>query len=168
MVSFSTISHCISGIHSEVYLGLLAGLYEFPTSANVPADSASTDIQAAGAQALLADLLVTAPAPFEPKSKFFEPKTKAGDGLRVAKIRAAGDVLHVFSHIRKTYRVQWVLLEGGEDGPPTFAPNSTSVSPRAKAKRQKTEKARNDTKAAGKARWLPLKDVADAKYVYSA
>jgi A/G-specific adenine glycosylase len=27
---------------------------------------------------------------------------------------SAGDVVHVFSHIKKTYRVQWVLLEGDE------------------------------------------------------
>lgn len=157
--------------------GLLAGLHEFPTTANVPADSASTAIQAAGAQALLADLLVIAPTPFEPKSKFFEPKAKQSGGLRVAKIRAAGDVPHVFSHIRKTYRVQWVLLEGGEDAPPAFSPTKIPVPPPAKAKRQKAEKVRNDTKAekarndtkgsgkglAGSARWLPLNDVAEAK-----
>lgn len=39
--------------------------------------------------------------------------------MRVVKIVPAGDVLHVFSHIRKTYRVQWVVLEGGSsDEPP--------------------------------------------------
>jgi A/G-specific adenine glycosylase len=33
---------------------------------------------------------------------------------------AVGDVDHVFSHIKKTYRVQWIILEGGQ-GPPELA-----------------------------------------------
>jgi len=40
---------------------------------------------------------------------------------RLVKIERAGDVLHVFSHIRKTYRVQWVVLEGGGTSPPELA-----------------------------------------------
>ena len=40
------------------------------------------------------------------------------DILRIGTIKAVGDVVHIFSHIKKTYRVQWVILEGGEDGPP--------------------------------------------------
>jgi hypothetical protein len=35
-----------------------------------------------------------------------------------------GDVLHVFSHIRKTYRVQWVVLEGAGTTPPQLATQS--------------------------------------------
>ena len=35
-----------------------------------------------------------------------------------------GDVLHVFSHIRKTYRVQWVVMEGGGTSPPQLATQS--------------------------------------------
>lgn len=38
------------------------------------------------------------------------------DDLRIVKAKPAGDVLHIFSHIRKTYRVQWVLLVGGRGG----------------------------------------------------
>jgi len=34
----------------------------------------------------------------------------------------------VFSHIRKTYRVQWVVLEGGGPSPPALATRSASVS----------------------------------------
>ena len=40
------------------------------------------------------------------------------DILRIVTIKAVGDMVHVFSHIKKTYCVQWVILEGGEDEPP--------------------------------------------------
>jgi A/G-specific adenine glycosylase len=46
---------------------------------------------------------------------------------RLVKIERAGDVLHVFSHIRKTYRVQWVVLEGGDASPPELATRAASV-----------------------------------------
>jgi len=37
------------------------------------------------------------------------PKTQkpSDDDCRIVKIQCVGDVVHVFSHIRKTYRVQW-------------------------------------------------------------
>jgi len=58
--------------------------------------------------------------------------------LHLVKIERAGDVLHVFSHIRKTYRVQWVVLEGGGSSPPELArrPSSTLV---ASGRRKKTK-----------------------------
>ena len=43
------------------------------------------------------------------------------DDLRIVQIKAAGDVTHIFSHIKKTYRVQWVLLGGGGLDPPMLA-----------------------------------------------
>lgn len=56
--------------------------------------------------------------------------------LRLVKIKRAGDVLHVFSHIRKTYRVQWVVLEGGGTCPPELARRSTSAVPRMPASKK--------------------------------
>lgn len=47
--------------------------------------------------------------------------TEMQDPLRITDIKAAGEVVHVFSHIRKTYRVQWVVLEGGGNDPPPLA-----------------------------------------------
>lgn len=48
------------------------------------------------------------------------PEVVDGD-VAIVKIKPAGDVLHIFSHIRKTYRIQWVLLEGGGSIPPPLA-----------------------------------------------
>lgn len=76
---------------------------------------------------------------------------------RLVKIERAGDVLHVFSHIRKTYRVQWVVLEGGGGGasPPELAKRSSLVSGPKK------------TKVAGlpklESMWILLDDVEKAK-----
>ncbi|KAI0646502.1 DNA glycosylase [Trametes meyenii] len=113
--------------------GLLAGLHEFPTAPNVPVtSSAPASAHTAIADSLLAALLVSPPPPAAPARRSAAPsdthtarrpppRTSANspNPLRVAKIVPAGDVLHIFSHIRKTYRVQWVVLEGGPaDGPP--------------------------------------------------
>ena len=131
-------------------------------------------MQASKAHGLLTNLLAAPLAPYRSsKSKFFEPKQKQGDkggDLRIADIRAAGDVPHVFSHIKKTYRVQWVLLEGGEDTPPALSPTKAAVAPVVTSPRGKDAigKAKKNVKTSGKdlggsARWLPLDDVADAK-----
>jgi len=53
---------------------------------------------------------------------------------RLVKIERAGDVLHVFSHIRKTYHVQWVVLEGGGSSPPELAKRSSLASSAKKTK----------------------------------
>ena len=45
------------------------------------------------------------------------PEVDDGD-IAIVKIKPAGEVLHIFSHIRKTYRIQWVLLEGSGTIPP--------------------------------------------------
>jgi A/G-specific adenine glycosylase len=57
--------------------------------------------------------------PLDASSKVAD--TARSGAPRLVKIQRAGDVLHVFSHIRKTYRVQWVVLEGGDASPPKLA-----------------------------------------------
>jgi A/G-specific adenine glycosylase len=57
--------------------------------------------------------------PLDACSKFADAARSGAP--RVVEIERAGDVLHVFSHIRKTYRVQWVVLEGGGASPPELA-----------------------------------------------
>jgi A/G-specific adenine glycosylase len=42
------------------------------------------------------------------------------DGIQISQVIPAGDVLHVFSHVKKTYRTQWVVLEGGGSSPPAL------------------------------------------------
>ncbi|KAI0371263.1 DNA glycosylase [Pilatotrama ljubarskyi] len=107
--------------------GLLAGLHEFPTAPNVPVTSSSS-AHIEIADALLSALLVSPPPARPPATVAGQTARRAPSHssagspgpspLRVAKIVPAGDVLHIFSHIRKTYRVQWVVLEGGSSEHP--------------------------------------------------
>ncbi|KAH7105191.1 DNA glycosylase [Auriculariales sp. MPI-PUGE-AT-0066] len=69
--------------------GLLGGLWEFPT---VPADSVD-----ASADSVLRQRIVD--------------EDRGPTALQVKSQRAAGDVLHIFSHIRKTWQVMLVELE---------------------------------------------------------
>jgi hypothetical protein len=94
------------------------------------------------------------------ESPFFDSCPKAADTtrsgvLRLVKIERAGDVLHVFSHIRKTYRVQWVVLQGGGASPPELA------------KRPALASVPKKTKVAGlpklESMWILLDDVEKAK-----
>ncbi|KLO10729.1 DNA glycosylase [Schizopora paradoxa] len=111
--------------------GLLAGLYEFPTLPDVQDCSSAAKAKKLGDE-VLSSVLEKSPA----------TKSSAGaQEIRVSKTAQIGDVLHVFSHIRKTYTVQWILLEGG-DAPPTL--NKTYSSPvcsaEPAAKKAKTSK----------------------------
>jgi A/G-specific adenine glycosylase len=82
--------------------------------------------------------------------------------LRLVKLERAGDVLHVFSHIRKTYRVQWVVLEGGDTCPPELARLSTPALPRMPG--SKRLKASGDSPKS-ESMWIRLDKVEEAKYV---
>lgn len=138
---------------------------------------------------LLKDLLVDPPLyPYsgsksQGRSKLGsdDESLKKGDSaqgaIQIVHVKPAGDVLHVFSHIRKTYRVQWVLLKGGGKEPPklrhTFMAES-SIEGKSKAaqkgKRRKRSEASEDSEAgkvsaADVARWVPLHQVEHAKYV---
>lgn len=73
----------------------------------------------------------------------------AGAGaLSVVKMVPAGDILHIFSHIRKTYRAQWVVLEGGS-GPPPLAHKPDTSFPGAGSVMPKTSKAKAKAKGKG-------------------
>ncbi|KAG6916423.1 hypothetical protein DXG01_006827 [Tephrocybe rancida] len=105
-----------SDIHDFYFLdmdaGLLAGLYEFPTSSNV-AKTTSHTAQAKIPQTLLGQLLTISVLPFDPRKKTDIPN----EGLMIKTIKPVGDVIHIFSHIKKTYRPQWVVIQGGESPP---------------------------------------------------
>ncbi|KAG7452096.1 DNA glycosylase [Guyanagaster necrorhizus] len=96
--------------------GLLAGLYEFPTEANISrtlSDTHLAEIPRTQLSALLQSPIRVPESPDEGQS----------DGsCSIVKTQPAGDVFHVFSHIRKTYRVQWVIIEGGNEPPETAVP----------------------------------------------
>ncbi|KAG6865440.1 hypothetical protein C0991_002516 [Blastosporella zonata] len=136
------------------YIGLLAGLYEFPTSSNV-AKMTSHTAQAKVPQAILGQLLIPSVLPYNSGKKAHAPS----EGLVIKSVKPISDVIHIFSHIKKTYRPQWVFIQGGESPPalklrsaddgPSMAsqPNSTNLPPRT-----------DDF-----SRWVRLEDVSEMK-----
>ena len=95
-----------------------------------------------------------------------DARSKAADtarpgALRLVKTERAGDVLHVFSHIRKTYRVQWVVLEGGGTGPPELARRSSSTL--VASGRTKKTKVKDTGSSKLESMWVLLDDVEKAK-----
>ncbi|KAI0688384.1 DNA glycosylase [Cytidiella melzeri] len=178
--------------------GLLAGLHEFPTVPNV-LETLSAQAMRDLPHRLLSGLLT---APVHPYDRTAErgrstravidtsqsPPAETVDHLRIVKIESAGDVTHVFSHIKKTYRVQWVVLEGGGGSdPPSFRPFDDNIGGEEEGELQQT-KASATTRTNGKlvdgqgdgdelclegkggrqeqraaaARWLLMKDVPEA------
>ena len=133
--------------------GLLAGLYEFPTTANV-AISISSAALLKQTNDVLSKYIETAIQPFDPRQKKREVLSYRKT-YRVEDIIPAGDIVHIFSHIRKTYRVQWVILEGGQ-GPPQLSTelNAKNAEP--------PDPAANITRGG---RWYHLDEVSGAKSV---
>jgi hypothetical protein len=154
--------HCtrFGGLTYSFYLhptppGLLAGLYEFPTSANV-SKAMSRDVMIKVPNKLLSRLFLSAVPPYDNSRK-----TSETNALRIKEINPVGDVVHVFSHIKKTYRTQWVILEGGEH-PPSLRQGDMH---------QDTEElvsggddGQNSLLASG-AMWTKMEDISNAKYV---
>ncbi|KAH7926964.1 DNA glycosylase [Leucogyrophana mollusca] len=157
--------------------GLLAGLHEFPTLTNLSGAAASAAALVKSPGTLLERLLVHPPAPYNPKSA----GTTLGGATRIVHIKPAGDVVHVFSHIKKTYRVQWVVLEGGGNDPPELVLEPAAVVKKAGgkgkssgketgcvAKRRKALEESNvgeggsTEEAPVSARWIPLDEVEQA------
>ena len=104
--------------------------------------------------ALLSRLIKFPPPPIGSQSKAADTTLSAGVP-RLVKIEGAGDVLRVFSHIRKTYRVQWVVLEDGGANPPELAKRSSVAS----SSTRKTKV----TMPKPESMWIPLDDVEKAK-----
>ncbi|KAH9974128.1 DNA glycosylase [Lactifluus volemus] len=127
--------------------GLLAGLHEFPTSPEVPA-SISVSEERETALTVLSHL-VECPSLSTASSKV----PQLAGAPRLVKIERGGDVLHVFSHIRKTYRVQWVVLEGGGASPPELATRSAS----------KMKKVKGQGSSKVESMWVRLGEVGNAK-----
>jgi len=89
--------------------------------------------------------------------------------LSISSIQPVGDVLHVFSHIKKTYRVQRVILEGGANPPATLM--GASLHDKRPLKKIKKEKgaAKNvnvtamHSPSGPMAVWVPLDKVMETK-----
>ncbi|KAF9228370.1 DNA glycosylase [Gyrodon lividus] len=155
--------------------GLLAGLHEFPTVPNISGASATAAKVAKIPNDLLTDLLVNPPSPFHPKDWKLQDSCSSSDATdgatRVVDVKPAGDVVHGFSHIKKTYRVQWVVLEGGGDKPPELHNSPMSPTLPTSEKNRKLRKGKpnysegsqaEDRSVAMVARWVRLDEVEDA------
>ncbi|VDC07495.1 unnamed protein product [Peniophora sp. CBMAI 1063] len=135
--------------------GLLAGLHEFPT---VEKTSAESDDNVHLRSVLMRYL--------ENGSRISDSSKHHSDQPHVARVQPVGDVVHVFSHIRKTYRVSWTVLTGA-GGPPALKV-STGVQP-AQKKSTRTKKmtptSENDSSGAvspSHSAWVRLSDVEHA------
>ena len=94
----------------------------------------------------------------------------AASHLRITQTQHVGDVLHIFSHIRKTYRVQWVVLQGGSSPPdllPSALPSSGSemnAKPRkSSAKGKMSKKGASLGATSTTAKWTQIEDVESTK-----
>jgi len=162
--------------------GLLAGLYEFPTASNLSSAQVSASNMAQIPYTLLKELLMHPPHPSHSKNQRSTKPRDADLSHQVPKIthvKPAGDVVHVFSHIRKTYRVQWVLLESEGDEPPQLrltappdqvARENGNRARNSKGKQRCLEKASEVSEAKVdaspktlSAQWVPFADVEDVK-----
>lgn len=136
--------------------GLLAGLHEFPTMESV-SSSQSDDNKHLGS-------VIT--RYIENGSQILESPRQPADVPHVAKVHPVGDVVHVFSHIRKTYRVSWVVLTGTGGPPALRAP--TGAQPTQK-KSTRTKKVASVSANNGgdisppHSAWIKLSDVEHAK-----
>jgi len=125
-------------IHCPHFLpGLLAGLYDFATSANISKRSTTGSIKPLSLKYLgeifgcvfREDAMVNS--------------DENSQKVELARVSVIGDVSHVFSHVKKTYRVVWTLMTGG-DRPPMLrkakAPRSSNQPVRKFEKNMESQK----------------------------
>ena len=134
---------------------------------------------------LLSKLLLSTPLPshsVDQRTNTPAYSADVSDSLRITKSLPAGDVVHVFSHIKKTYRVQWVVLEGGGVHPPELRIESTKTSHKAKPGAKFSSRTKDgcvidanheardslSTPVPSALRWVALHSVTEAKYVHSS
>lgn len=85
----------------------------------------------------------------------------------MVRVAVVGDVLHIFSHIKKSYRVVWIVMTGG-DRPPELDQISESGelqknSPRPRRNRKISHKNLHGVLIPTENVWVPLNEVADTK-----
>jgi A/G-specific adenine glycosylase len=124
--------------------GLLAGLYEFPTSDNV-----SKSIKPAAQEKLGRDILAHL--------------VQCTSEQTVSKIIPIGDVVHVFSHIRKTYRVQWVIVKGDLAPPQVITHEMPHDLEQQLGKKSTKGNRKAPTQSSQNGLWIPLNEVAETK-----
>ena len=148
-------------------------MHEFPTFSNVSPKISAPDLTKT-TELLLSWLLVSPPSstPSERLSKDADGQTVTADAvnsLRITRVESGGDILHLFSHIKKTYRVQWVVLEGGGDEPPILNsqparnPGAFNVGHLIQEKERNTDGTDSTSAKFPRSMWVPLDQVAHIK-----
>ena len=93
-----------------------------------------------------------------------ESEHEISEKPEIIRIHPVGDVLHIFSHIRKTYRVQLIILEGGDKPPVTLSLEEDFANKIKKGKRTaKAALPRNQVDNKGTVIWVPLDKVMETK-----
>ena len=141
-------------------------MYDFPGSPDVSKAIVLEDQETLASETLSKILSASVFPPTD--SLNHENGASQSESITISSIRTGGDVLHVFSHIRKTYRVQWVVLRGG-DSPPAIREHTPSQKGRRKLK-IKAEKRSDDAVSVASqsgnhngAIWVPLDEVMETK-----
>jgi hypothetical protein len=143
-------------------IGLLAGLLEFPTLENITQTLTEAELLER-ARKCFSGMLGT-------EIHSSDDGSEAGTGardevlqqLRIVSTKSLGGILHIFSHIRKSYRVCMITLEGGED-PPLLNFEESQIKT-SKDKRRKTGGGdENKASAATKGFWIGSEEVAASK-----
>jgi len=91
--------------------GLLAGLYDFATSENTSKRLTTESIKPLSLK-YLGEIFGCV---FQEDATVNSDETS--QKIRLTRVSVIGDVSHVFSHVRKTYRVVWILMTGGGKPP---------------------------------------------------
>lgn len=104
----------------DPFQGLLAGLYEFPSCEAIDINNDDNETDLLERSRLILENLFGDSISINKNPKKKQASTNGVmDNLRVTDMRCVGEHVHVFSHIRKTYRILSVVLQGGPS-PPTF------------------------------------------------
>ena len=164
-------------------------MHEFPSRVNVEDNETKnqTSLRRIG-QTELENVLKNSVPPYTPSNLLgFKPKNNGesvSQGLKITRMQPIGDVLHVFSHIKKTYRIQWILLGGlerpdGKVDPPEPNTNyvfnggeddenseeTSKVSRKGRKKKEKASEKVEENKTGKTLRWVEYDEVSKAKYM---
>jgi A/G-specific adenine glycosylase len=142
----------------------LAGLLDFASSVDVSKNISEENVKSKSLQ-LLGELF---------GQTFFEPVAPSHPGsccenddkFKVRRLSVLGDVSHIFSHIRKTYRVVSVLLTGGST-PPKLNRDFTLTQPSGKKLRRQAKRSTGEgiLTTFENGVWISLDEVKDATWV---
>lgn len=151
-------------------VGLLAGLWDFPAVPDVSASSSDAFEEHAKELVQTAFPHLNEPSPSSPSSS-----------LSIQSVQSVGSVLHVFSHVKKTFQAVLVRLEDTEEEevegdllPPTatvgswmddLRPETADDSkPKPAVKKRKTERKHDGEEGEDRLKWVLEANVAQEKY----